>query len=585
MSRVRTVSLDRTRSCPPRPARPSTPLLAEADPLAEVLVDVACPDCGAEFGRDSTSASSSGPRSTLAARRLLREIDIAGPRLRLDRARGARAHRRAPGGLPRTGAGDGARRDRLPRPAGRRKSAAPVGGVSGMRRPDRACPNASPLRQTRHPGPGTPGEIGTPGRPRRRGQPVGACRRASLPAGQQARRRTVATGQRAAASRSRDGRFAPLLDPAGDDRRRWPRRRSSAERRRRLAHAGFETLASPLRTRTDPARTAVVPGSRPPVPSPTRCNARVASLPDRRPGRSSSRSRRRSVPDVVHVDIGRIDVASAAARGDRRLRRTSAARSPTRRRSPRPTTSRQAVVDEQPARHRRGQRGAAQPARQRHGRRRSGGRLGQGHRGGARHDQARRPRAPDRSSTCSCTGSAPTRAGATWACRRTTRNGARQTNPPLATRPALPAHRLRPRPTSRPRSCSATRCRSCTSGRCSTGTRSGRALDPSPLGPSILPPAFQALAAADLADQVEAVTVTLEPMDTEEMSRLWSAIQAHYRPTAAYVVSVVLIEAQQARSGAAARPDPRRLRANRISCRHCRRSRPRHPTSHSPPRA
>lgn len=69
------------------------------------------------------------------------------------------------------------------------------------------------------------------------------------------------------------------------------------------------------------------------------------------------------------------------------------------------------------------------------------------------------------------------------------------------------------------------------------------ALDPSPLGPSILPPAFQALAASDLADQLESVTLTLEPMDTEEMSRLWSAIQAHYRPTAAYVVSVVLIEA------------------------------------------
>jgi hypothetical protein len=70
-----------------------------------------------------------------------------------------------------------------------------------------------------------------------------------------------------------------------------------------------------------------------------------------------------------------------------------------------------------------------------------------------------------------------------------------------------------------------------------------RALSPSPLGASILPPAFQALAASDLADQLEAVTVTLEPMDTEEMSRLWSAIQAHYRPTAGYLVSVVLVEA------------------------------------------
>src|SRR5204862_2810850 len=57
-----------------------------------------------------------------------------------------------------------------------------------------------------------------------------------------------------------------------------------------------------------------------------------------------------------------------------------------------------------------------------------------------------------------------------------------------------------------------------------------RALTPSPLGPSILPPAFQALSASDLADQLEAVTLTLEPMDTEEMSRLWSAIQSHYRP-------------------------------------------------------
>jgi hypothetical protein len=70
------------------------------------------------------------------------------------------------------------------------------------------------------------------------------------------------------------------------------------------------------------------------------------------------------------------------------------------------------------------------------------------------------------------------------------------------------------------------------------------ALDPSPLGASILPPAFQALTAADLADQLEQITVTDEPMDTEEMSRLWSAVQSHYRPTTGYLVSVVLIEAR-----------------------------------------
>jgi len=34
-------------------------------------------------------------------------------------------------------------------------------------------------------------------------------------------------------------------------------------------------------------------------------------------------------------------------------------------------------------------------------------------------------------------------------------------------------------------------------------------------------------------------------MNTEEMSKLWSAFQAHYRPTAAYQVSVVMIEASQ----------------------------------------
>jgi hypothetical protein len=72
-----------------------------------------------------------------------------------------------------------------------------------------------------------------------------------------------------------------------------------------------------------------------------------------------------------------------------------------------------------------------------------------------------------------------------------------------------------------------------------------RALDPTALDQTILPPAFQALTAADLADQLEAVTITDEPMNTEEMSRLWSAIQSHYRPTAAYVVTVVLIEARK----------------------------------------
>jgi hypothetical protein len=62
---------------------------------------------------------------------------------------------------------------------------------------------------------------------------------------------------------------------------------------------------------------------------------------------------------------------------------------------------------------------------------------------------------------------------------------------------------------------------------------------------SILPPAYQALTAADLADQVEQIKITPMTMSTEEMSKLWSALQANYRPTAAYSISVVLIEAQK----------------------------------------
>ena len=69
-----------------------------------------------------------------------------------------------------------------------------------------------------------------------------------------------------------------------------------------------------------------------------------------------------------------------------------------------------------------------------------------------------------------------------------------------------------------------------------------RALNPSPLDVSMLPPTFQALAASDLADQVELIKITPAMMGSEEMSKLWSAIQTHYRPSTAYNVSVVLIE-------------------------------------------
>ena len=72
-------------------------------------------------------------------------------------------------------------------------------------------------------------------------------------------------------------------------------------------------------------------------------------------------------------------------------------------------------------------------------------------------------------------------------------------------------------------------------------------LDPNPDFPSgvVLPPLFGALAASDLADQVEAIKITPAAMGGEELSKLWTAIQSHYRPSVGYHVSVVLIEAKQ----------------------------------------
>lgn len=72
-----------------------------------------------------------------------------------------------------------------------------------------------------------------------------------------------------------------------------------------------------------------------------------------------------------------------------------------------------------------------------------------------------------------------------------------------------------------------------------------RALNPSPLDVSMLPPAFQALAASDLADQVELIKITPAAMTSDDMSKLWSAIQTHYRPSSAYQVSIVLIEGKK----------------------------------------
>jgi len=66
----------------------------------------------------------------------------------------------------------------------------------------------------------------------------------------------------------------------------------------------------------------------------------------------------------------------------------------------------------------------------------------------------------------------------------------------------------------------------------------------SPVTGSVLPPPLNALVASELADQVETIRLTPQTMSTEEVSKLWMAIQSHYRPTAVYQASVVLIESK-----------------------------------------
>ena len=71
------------------------------------------------------------------------------------------------------------------------------------------------------------------------------------------------------------------------------------------------------------------------------------------------------------------------------------------------------------------------------------------------------------------------------------------------------------------------------------------ALNPSPDVGTALPPALRALVDSGLEDQVELIKLSPQYLNTEEMSKLWTAMQSHFRPTAAYTASVVLIEARQ----------------------------------------
>lgn len=68
------------------------------------------------------------------------------------------------------------------------------------------------------------------------------------------------------------------------------------------------------------------------------------------------------------------------------------------------------------------------------------------------------------------------------------------------------------------------------------------ALSPFPPGGVQLPPPFNNLSAEDLADQIELIKITPVYLSTEDLSKMWTAMQARYRPTMAYMASVVLIQ-------------------------------------------
>jgi len=64
----------------------------------------------------------------------------------------------------------------------------------------------------------------------------------------------------------------------------------------------------------------------------------------------------------------------------------------------------------------------------------------------------------------------------------------------------------------------------------------------SPVTPALIPKDPQGRTALDLADQIELVKIVPHYLSADELSRLWTAMQAKYRPTMAYHVSTVLIQ-------------------------------------------
>lgn len=65
-----------------------------------------------------------------------------------------------------------------------------------------------------------------------------------------------------------------------------------------------------------------------------------------------------------------------------------------------------------------------------------------------------------------------------------------------------------------------------------------------------LTPLASDLRECGLADQVEQIKITPEHLNSEEMSKLWSAIQSNYRPSIVYLATVVLIREERPKRSA-----------------------------------
>jgi hypothetical protein len=74
-----------------------------------------------------------------------------------------------------------------------------------------------------------------------------------------------------------------------------------------------------------------------------------------------------------------------------------------------------------------------------------------------------------------------------------------------------------------------------------------KALEPASTknGKNLVSPARTALSTFDFSDQLEEIKITPQFLSFEEMSKLWSMLQARYRPSVAYEVSAVTMAVEQ----------------------------------------